>query len=269
MAQTLVNGQDLTIVDVSDRGLLYGDGFFSTLRVRDNKVEHWPLHADRIRFSGLKLNFPRIDIKQLEQEVAELIAAQPETDGVIRLTITRGSGARGYKAPDDPKVQRILSWGKLPQDILSRQQNGVELGLCETNDSVNTALAGVKHLNRLPQVLAQNEISEHCFDGIMLANQRVVGGSKTNIYFYHKGTWLTPQVDEFGVDGTVRRWLLGTQRNVKETVLGLEMLNDAQYCMVSNALYGMIPVTKILQHRYEISPEIGVLQQQYSDSALR
>ena len=106
MSQTLVNGQDLTIVDVSDRGLLYGDGFFSTLRVRNNKVEHWPLHAERIRSSQLKLNFPTIDTKQLEQEVAELIAAQPEEDGVIRLTITRGSGSRGYRAPDSPQIQR-------------------------------------------------------------------------------------------------------------------------------------------------------------------
>ncbi|GAA4353117.1 aminodeoxychorismate lyase [Kangiella taiwanensis] len=269
MSQTLVNGQDLTIVDVSDRGLLYGDGFFSTLRVRNNKVEHWPLHAERIRSSQLKLNFPTIGTKQLEQEVAELIAAQPEEDGVIRLTITRGSGSRGYRAPDSPQIQRILSWGALPQDIEHSQQHGVEIGLCETSDSINTALAGIKHLNRLPQVLAQNEIIAPCFDGIMLANQRIVGGSKTNIYFYQNGEWLTPQVDESGVDGTVRRWLLGTQAHVKEAVFGLDILSDAQYCMVSNALYGMIPVTKILQHHYEISPEVAALQQQYRDSALR
>lgn len=257
------------MVSSLDRGLLYGDGFFSTLRVRENQVEHWSLHKERIRISASRLNFPPLNLDELKEEIVGLIFKQQETSGVVRLTITRGVGSRGYRAPDSPQIQRILSWGALPQDIEQNQQQGVEIGLCETSDSINTALAGIKHLNRLPQVLAQNEIIAPCFDGIMLANHRIVGGSKTNIYFYQNGEWLTPQVDESGVDGTVRRWLLGTQAHVKEAIFGLDILSDAQYCMVSNALYGMIPVTKILQHHYEISPEIAALQQQYRDSALR
>ncbi len=267
MAQTLVNGQDLTNLDISDRGLLYGDGFFTTIRVRDGKAEHWLLHAERIRLSAEKLHFPELDIDQIKADIEQLIAKQ-KNDGAIRLTITRGSGVRGYKPPANPDISRIVSWSNISSDKLSAVETGVALALCDTHDSYNPALAGVKHLNRLPQVLASNEIPDECFDGIMLVGQHIIGGSKTNIYFYQDGLWLTPEMDSAGVDGTVRRWLLSTQRNVKATKFGLEVLHDAQYCMVSNALYGMIPVTKIMQHRYDISPDIATLQQQYRDSAL-
>ena len=266
MSRTLINGQPASTVDVSDRGLLYGDGFFTTMRVRDNKVEHWPLHLERLSFSTLKLNFPAIDIEMLEQEVQDFIAQQPESDGAIRMTITRGAGERGYRAPDEPTIQTILSWSNFNLTP-SLYTDGVELGICETPYSINRALAGVKHLNRLEQVLAQDDIPKSCFDGIMLANNLIIGGSKTNIYFYHNDLWLTPRVDEAGVDGTVRRWLLGTQQEVKQTDFGLEMLSEAKYCMVSNALYGMIPVTKIAQHRYDVSPQVARFQQRYLEAA--
>ncbi|GAA4354968.1 aminodeoxychorismate lyase [Kangiella marina] len=267
MVKAVVNGQDALSIDISDRGLLYGDGFFSTLRVREGKVEHWRLHVDRIRFSAAKLGFPEIDVTQIERDIEKLIAVQHEEQGAIRLTVTRGVGNRGYKAPDEPKVTHIVRWSSFPLSLASASKQGVELGLCQTNDSINTAIAGIKHLNRLPQVLAQNEIPENCFDGIMLAGKQIIGGSKTNIYFWLNDAWYTPSVTNAGVNGTVRRWLLSQQEHVKESQFGLEVLQQADYCMVTNALYGMIPVTKILQHRYDVSPDIKGLQEQYHEQA--
>jgi 4-amino-4-deoxychorismate lyase len=237
------------------------------MRVRDNKVEHWPLHLERLSFSVSKLNFPAIDVALVKQEIDKLIEQQSEVNGIIRMTITRGSGPRGYKAPQVPSIRRILNWSSAPVSDSSLAK-GVELSICDVPFSCNHSLAGVKHLNRLEQVLAQEEIPETCFDGIMLSRELIVGGSKTNIYFYHNNLWLTPKVDEAGVDGTVRRWLLGTQSDVKQTQLGLEILSEADYCMVSNALYGMIPVTKIAQHRYDVSPQLAELQLRYRDSGL-
>lgn len=263
---TLINGQNANMIDVTDRGLLYGDGFFTTMRVRDNKVEHWPLHIERLSFSSLKLHFPAIDIEQLQAEIEQLIQQQPDNDGVIRLTITRGSGQRGYKAPREPNIQRILSWSSNLPKALSSNQKGVELSISETPYSINPALAGVKHLNRLEQVLAQEGIEENCFDSIMLADNLIIGGSKTNIYFKKNDLWLTPKVLQAGVDGTVRRWLLGTQDDFRQSDFGLEIVSQAQYCMVSNALIGMIPVTKIGQHRYDVFSGTLDLQQSFNQN---
>lgn len=262
---TMINGQSATTVDVSDRGLLYGDGFFTTMRVRDNKVEHWPLHIERLSFSSLKLNFPAIAIEQLQVEIEQFIQQQPDNDGIIRLTITRGSGQRGYKAPPKPEIQRIMSWATMPPQP-SDSLGGVELGVCDTPYSLNPALAGIKHLNRLEQVLAQNEITSGIFDGIMLANNLVIGGTKTNIYFRRNGVWLTPKVTQAGVDGTVRRWLLQTQQDVIDSEFGVDIFSQAQHCMISNALIGLLPVTKIAQHRYDVFPGTGELLHNYRQS---
>ena len=268
MATIHINGQESSHVDASDRGLLYGDGFFTTMKVRNNQIEHWALHMERISFSATRLKFPAIDIQILEQEITHFIESQAESNGVIRLTISRGAGARGYRAPQNAVIQRILSWSDFVPD-LSDFESGVELAICQTPYSINSALAGVKHLNRLEQVLAQEEVAESCFDGIMLANGLIVGGTKTNIYFYLDGVWLTPTLNEAGVDGTVRRWLLATNLECKQADLGLDILNNAKHCMVSNALYGLVPVTKIAQHRYQKYPKIEALQNSYQQSSLK
>ncbi|WP_223668840.1 aminodeoxychorismate lyase [Kangiella shandongensis] len=265
MPKHLVNGQPDAFVESSDRGLLYGDGFFTTIRIRNAQIEHWPLHIERINSSSAKLKFPAVDVGLVEREIHELVASQVEKDGVIRLTITRGSGLRGYKAPSNPKLNRIASWS--PFVPPGKLKDGVELSICGTPYSKNSALAGIKHLNRLEQVLAQEEIPQSCFDGIMLADDLIIGGSKTNIFFCNNGKWFTPSLLRAGVNGTVRRWLLNTQGNIAPSQFGLEILSEAEFCMVTNALNGLIPVTKIGQHRYDVYPGIADLNTQYQQSS--
>ncbi|GAA0212382.1 aminodeoxychorismate lyase [Kangiella japonica] len=267
MATIYINGQESSSVSASDRGLLYGDGFFTTMKVRHNQVEHWPLHIERISFSATRLKFPAIDIQLLEHDIAHFIDSQAESNGVIRLTITRGTGSRGYRAPKNPVIKRILSWSDFAPSF-DDVKSGVELIVCETPYSVNSALAGVKHLNRLEQVLAQEEVAESCFDGIMLAKDLIVGGTKTNIYFYREGVWLTPKLHDAGVDGTLRRWLLATHSDFNQANLGLDILSDAKHCMVSNALHGLVPVTKIGHHRYAKYPKLKELRNSYEHSSL-
>jgi 4-amino-4-deoxychorismate lyase len=267
MATIHINGQESSSVVASDRGLLYGDGFFTTMKVRHNQIEHWPLHMERISFSATRLHFPALDIQLLKQEMIHFIDSQAESNGVIRLTITRGTGARGYRAPKNAAIQRILSWSDFTPSF-DAVEGGVELSICETPYSVNSALAGIKHLNRLEQVLAQEEVAESCFDGIMLANGQVIGGTKTNIYFYRDDVWLTPTLHHAGVDGTVRRWLLATRSDFSQANLGLDILSDAKYCMVSNALHGLVPVTKIGHHRYAKYPKLEELRNSYEHSSL-
>ncbi|NVK21740.1 MAG: aminodeoxychorismate lyase [Kangiellaceae bacterium] len=271
-----LNGKPASEIAIDDRGLLYGDGFFSTIKVIDNKVERWPLHLDRISHSADILDFPAIDIDQLQHEIRDFIAAQEDSDGIIRLTISRGSnsiGVRGYQTPEQPNIRRILSWSKLPS--FKQLSQGVQLSISQMPISINKALAGVKHLNRLDQVLAQKDIVKGCFDTLMLADDVVICGSKTNVYFHVNGHWLTPKLNKAGVNGTVRRWLLATQDNVYPSKFGLEILKRADYCLVSNALIGIIPVTSIITHgkkpkeyRFEIYPQLSELQNAYSENAL-
>lgn len=254
-----------------DRGLLYGDGFFTTIKVSDNKIHRWPLHLERISFSAERLKFHQLDANELYQLVMGFIAQQSESEGALRLTISRGANAqdeRGYKIPTNPQYQFNCHWTPIDFSNMQTFSQGVSLSICETPISQNKVLSGIKHLNRLDQVLASDEIEKDCFDGLMLANKFIISGTKSNVYFYLNDRWLTPKLKKSGVNGTVRRWLLESQANVSESKFGLEIFKRAEYCLVSNAIVGIIPVTEIkgvgANKRFPIYPKLTQLQSAYN-----
>lgn len=268
---TWLNGQPSQEVAISDRGLLYGDAFFTTIRVTGGLVEHWALHSERLRLSAERLGFPSLDLTLIEAELQAFVKLQSDIsqsiDGVVRLTISRGSGVRGYKAPASPEVQRILSWS--PIQTAETFDEGVRLSICSTPPVIHPALAGVKHCNRLAEVLAAEEVPQECFDGIMSLNDKVICGTKSNIYFYLNDQWQTPKLDQAGVNGTVRRWLLNSQPDFVEANITHKDLASARYCLVSNAIVGIIPVCVIGSTNYELYPDWQKLAQSYRQSAFK
>lgn len=255
-----------------DRGLLYGDGFFTTIRVVGNEIHRWPLHRERIIFSTERLKFYGLDLEQIYKNLMEFILQQEEANGVLRLTISRGlngAGERGYTIPREPNYQQYLSWSAISREQLEALHEGVALSVCEIPISSNESLAGIKHLNRLDQVLASEEIADGCFDSLMLSDGHIVSGTKTNVYFYLDGHWLTPNLDRAGVNGTVRRWLLNTQNDVTISQFGMEIFEQAEYCLVSNAIVGIIPVTQIRfadkTFNFQRYPKLEQLQEEYNE----
>ncbi|MHC9510431.1 aminodeoxychorismate lyase [Kangiella sp. M94] len=266
---TWLNGQPSQEVAISDRGLLYGDAFFTTIKVTGGRVEHWALHSERLMFSTKRLGFPSLDLTLIEAELQAFVKEQSgvsqSIDGVVRLTISRGSGVRGYKAPVSPEVQRILSWSPIP--TAETFDEGVRLSICSTPPVIHPALAGVKHCNRLAEVLAAEEVPQECFDGIMSLNDKVICGTKSNIYFYLNEQWQTPKLDQAGVNGTVRRWLLNSQPGFVEANIIHKDLASARYCLVSNAIVGIIPVVAIGSTKFELYPDWQELAQSYRQAA--
>lgn len=268
-SNTWLKGEPAQGIAIDDRGLLYGDGFFTTIKVSGGRVEHWELHAERLCFSAEQLGFPSLDLTMIQSEMLAFIREQSTisecSDGVVRLTITRGSGLRGYKAPAEPHLQRILSWSVLnaPRNF----DSGVSLSLCRTPPSINPLLAGLKHCNRLAEVLAAEEVPTDCFDGIMSLNDKVICGTKSNIYFYLNDQWQTPRLDQAGVNGTVRRWLLNNQPDFVEAQITHKDMASARYCLVSNAIVGIIPVCTIGATHYELFPAWQELAYRYRQSA--
>lgn len=268
-SHTWLNGEPTQGVTIDDRGLLYGDAFFTTIKVTAGRVEHWALHSERLIFSVERLGFPSPDLTLIEEELQAFVKEQSNisqsVDGVVRLTISRGSGLRGYKAPVSPEVQRILSWA--PINTSASFDSGVSLGICSTPPIIHPALAGVKHTNRLAEVLASQEVPVDCFDGIMSLNDKVICGTKSNIYFYLNEQWKTPKLELAGVNGTVRRWLLNNQPDFVEAEISHKEMASARYCLVSNAIVGIIPVCAIGATNYELLPGWQELADKYRQSA--
>ncbi|HEX5337166.1 MAG TPA: aminotransferase class IV, partial [Gallionella sp.] len=154
----LVNGVPGNLISIRDRGLLYGDGVFRTLRAVQGKALHWPLHYLKLQHDCAKLGISCPDEAVLCAELDQVLAQHP--DGVVKLIVTRGVGARGYTPSADAEPTRIWDVSPLPDYPAAWATQGIKACVCNLRLSAQPRLACVKHLNRLENVLAAAELSD-------------------------------------------------------------------------------------------------------------
>lgn len=246
-----VNGRPANGVPLSDRGLAYGDGVFETIRVTRQGPVLFSQHMQRLQTGLQRLGIPH-DWATLEQEILRYpVWQQP---GVVKLIVTRGQGGRGYSGANVEGPTRVFSCHPVPvyPDVYPFQ--GISVFPCQTRLSTNPLLAGIKHLNRLEQVLARQEWhgDEHQ-EGLMLdQQQQVIEGVFSNVFLVRNGVLATPDLDHCGVEGVMRRWLLeqfddaGLAVNVGQVTLqDIELADEWFFC---NSVYGIWPVRQ-WQHK--------------------
>jgi 4-amino-4-deoxychorismate lyase len=256
----IVNGREGGSIDPADRGLLYGDGLFETIVVHDGRARFLEWHLERLAEGGRRLALPLPDAALLRSEVAR---AWPRGRGVVKLVLTRGVGERGYRAPPAPQVTRIVMGHAWPVQDEAARTEGIRLRLCRTRLGRNTSLAGIKHLNRLEQVLARAECDDERMDeGLMLDDRdHAIAGTMSNVFFRLAGRWVTPAVTESGVAGVMRRALRGWAAEqgvpVTERDVPVAELADAAAMLVTNALIGAWPVRTFAGRVLAIDPLAG------------
>lgn len=262
-----VNGELSDTLPVSDRGLQYGDGLFETLPVVQGKIPLLNLHLDRLYAGCERLAIPAPSRTALHGEL--LNAARGQEQAVLKLIVTRGSGGRGYRPPADAQATCILTRHAWSQTAPEWSTTGVQLRICDTRLGCNPRLAGLKHLNRLEQVLARAEWSERdpWQEGLMLDPEgAVIEGTMTNVFVrLNDGRRVTPALRACGVAGVMRHYLLERASQagdpVQEYSLGLDELRQAEEVMVCNSLVGVWPVRRIGAREYAIGDWIRTLQQ--------
>jgi len=255
---TLVNGQPTRCVDLADRGFQYGDGTFTTVVVRQGVPLFWPLHLARLERDCEKLLIPFPGGACLGPDVRTLCMAQPE--GVLKIQISRGIGGRGYRLPEPAQVTRVLSMHPLPDYPPGLRKNGIEIRVCESRLGINPRLAGIKHMNRLEQILARAEWSaEEIREGIMLdAEGHVTEGTMSNVFLIKNGTLFTPKIDRCGVAGVMRSITITTALehgiDAVEARITLEELYAADEVFLTNCVIGLWPVKRCEQRTYGVGP---------------
>ena len=170
MVDYLVNGKVEGCVNVADRGLSYGDGLFETIAIRGGVPLLWDAHLQRMKHGAarLKIPFDNVLTAAFLQDFQSLLK-HSTSDAVLKLTLTRGVGARGYWADPNAGVTRIAAISAMP-DMSALQALGISVRLCSTQLARQPLLAGIKHLNRLEQVLARSEWDDsHITEGIVLS----------------------------------------------------------------------------------------------------
>lgn len=248
-----VNGRSAGEIGILDRGLHYGDGLFETLAVKEGRVQLWERHLARLAEGCRRLHFPTPDGDVLRDEAEALCAGHERA--VLKLLWTRGSGGRGYRIDHGPdataRQTRALLLYKAPEYDASILQRGVTIRCCDTRLGINPALAGIKHLNRLEQILARDEWNDvRIAEGLMLdARDRVVCGTASNVFAVRDGALITPAVEQCGVAGVMRALVMETAETwglaPRQDELRIEDLFAAEEVFLSNSLFGIWPVNRI------------------------
>ena len=246
---TRINGVAVNCVDTGDRGLLYGDGLFETIAVRNGRVSSWRRHMARLQAGCDRLGMPAVDTVQLALEVDELLAGAGHA--VLKVIVTRGSGGRGYRISEKMKPRRILQLHPWPELPPAAPEAGVAARLCSTRLCHSPLLAGIKHLNRLEQVLARQEWHDpQIAEGLLLdPDGRLVEGTMSNLFLVRQKELLTPDLRGCGVAGIMRSIILEQAERLSIPVniraLYMDDLQTADEVFLCNSLFGIWPVIAV------------------------
>jgi 4-amino-4-deoxychorismate lyase len=256
--RTLVNGREHAGIDPLDRGLHYGDGLFETMAVPDGRVRFLEWHFERLSAGAARLAIPLPELSTLSAEIA---AVSAPGRGIVKLIVTRGAGERGYRPPQRPAPTRVvlgLPWPVLPPAALTE---GVRVGWCRMRLGRNPRLAGIKHLNRLEQVLARAEWDDAAMAEALMMDEgdHAICGTQTNLFARIAGRWTTPALDQCGVAGVMRRaflaWASACGEPVIERSLPAAELAGATAMLLTNAVIGAWPVSELAGHGMAIDPQ--------------
>lgn len=255
-----VNATETNVLPVEDRGLAFGDGLFETMRLHGARAPLLERHLQRLQRGALRLRIA-LDIDELRAEIARFLSSAGTDEGILKLIVTRGDGGRGYRVDAGNEARRILMQRPLAQHPAQWWSEGVSIRHCDTRLGSNPALAGMKHLNRLEQVLARLEWDDaQIAEGLMCDQRgRIIEGVSTNLFLVSGGRLLTPVIDHCGVAGVMRGFILDVV--APELALHTEqvhceraLLGAAQEVFLCNAVIGVWPVRQLGAKRWPLGP---------------
>ena len=207
-----------------DRGLLYGQSVFETIAVVNGKACLLDLHIERLERGCKTLGIP-LNTDLLLNELLGFIANCSKS--VLRVTLTMGMGGRGYLNPEQAESVRILTLHEYPVQPPAHWDCGIELGVAKIRLASQPALAGIKHGNRLEQVIGRSQWQDSWREALLLDQAgNVIEGTQSNVFIVKAGQLLTPSLENAGVAGVMRSFILS---NAYKLGLNTEIMSCLLY----------------------------------------
>jgi 4-amino-4-deoxychorismate lyase len=257
----LINGKAGDSVSALDRGFQYGDGIFETLAVANGEPLLWDAHMRRFFRGAARLGLKAPAEELLRREAGQVCGSVGR--GVLKIILTRGVSGRGYAPGAEAAPTRTVGLLPWPDYPARHRTDGVNVQFCHTLITRHNILAGLKHLNRLEQILARMELSGDCAEGLMQDETgHVIEGTMTNVFIVSRGALLTPDLKHSGVEGVMRGLVLerapALSIDCRVAALKREDILDADEMFLTNSLIGAWPVRRIDSREYPVG---GITQQ--------
>ncbi len=267
----LVDGLPSAVVPADDRGLAYGDGVFRTLAMRNGVAEQWPLQFSKLAADCWALGIEPPAESDLQRDLTRIAGEIP--DCALRISVTRGSGGRGYIIPQQPVTRRMVSASPPPKYPESWPRSGVKVRYCDIRLSAQPRLAGIKHLNRLENVLARAEWSDpEVSEGLLLdIDGNVIEGTRSNLFLVEGLGLVTPVLNRCGVAGLTRDRVISAATehglNCVAEPISTARLEAAREIFLVNSLIGVWPVAVLGEKRWSDFAMAARVRKWLDDSA--
>jgi aminodeoxychorismate lyase len=273
-----VNGEfvsdDQAVISVFDRGLMYGDGCFETIRVYSGKPVFWTEHLERLCQTLKALSIPFVvDSCHLARVARKLIENDQVPNGVLRLQITRGRGRRGYSMEGADHPSLIVSIHPLPPGINDRS-TAWKIRTSATHIDVESPLTGFKSSNKLLQILGKAEAEFHQVEDVLFLTRDGYASetSSSNLFWIDGETICTPPLSAGILPGITRQVILeifhGSKSPVQERLITLRELQDQKVVFLTQSVWEILAVTSLDGHPCPQSPAVDSLKHQYRERAL-
>ncbi|MGH1461739.1 MAG: aminodeoxychorismate lyase [Neptuniibacter sp.] len=268
MQKVWVNGVQQDQVSVTDRAFTYGDGLFETIRVSASHPELLENHLTRLKEGLKRLKFAEDTNALILEDIQSIKFAG---DQILKVIVSRGEGARGYALPMNQAATRVILLSDRT-NYAEQPSEGVSVRICQYQMAINPVLAGLKHLNRLEQVLARSEWQGEFAEGVVTDRDGfVVEGTMSNLFWVNDGVIYTPKLDRCGVQGVMRNFVIQQLMNqgdrVQEGYYPVNALIDADEIFLTNSLIHIWPVKELDSKLLKVGPvtrKIQTLLQQES-----
>ena len=262
---TLINGLKSEYVSVDDRGLNYGDGVFETILIRNYKPVFLPQHLERLKrgCAVLQINYPN------ETDIVEDINSviHEHKNGVLKIIITRGNAQpRGYRFTDSHKQTRVVRF--YPDSEGGELDSGFALKF-SNYPLTPSHFAGIKHLNRIEQIMASSELANSRFNEVICCDQddNIVECASANIFLCMDNEIVTPALKQCGIKGIIRQWVLDKARElgiyVRETNVPKGQADECDEMFITNSIIGIKPVNRIESRMLQNGPVTLQLLENY------
>ncbi len=262
MLEHLVNGQPARSIPADDRAFLYGDQLFETIAFRAGRAPLWQHHMARLKDSAPRLFMPVPDPELLAAECRLLLGERG--DGVVRISLSRGSGGHAFEPLAEPSLRRVLTRRKWPEHLEEQRKRGLVVHRSPVRLAESSGLAGIKHGNRLEQVLAAEHARRAGVDEALVfaTSGELIESIAGNVVLLVDGAALTPILDRAGVAGVGLSWLeQAADGAISRARLHAVDIDRAEAILMINSIAGIRPVRMLDERALTIPPLVRRWQQ--------